>query len=39
MAFYPKTSWLNMAEIAIGILDRQCLDRHLPNRTLLAASH
>ena len=29
--------WLNMAEIEIGILDRQCLDRRLPNRILLAA--
>jgi len=26
-----------MAEIEIGILDRQCLDRRLPNRALLAA--
>jgi hypothetical protein len=25
-----------MAEIEIGILDRQCLDRRLPDRTLLA---
>jgi hypothetical protein len=24
------TSWLNMAEIEISILDRQCLDRRLP---------
>jgi hypothetical protein len=30
-------SWLNMAEIEIGILDRQCLDRRLPTRSLLAA--
>jgi len=30
-------SWLNMAEIEIGILARQCLDRRLPDRTLLAA--
>jgi hypothetical protein len=30
-------SWLNMAEIEIGILDRQCLDRRLPDQTLLAA--
>lgn len=28
-------SWLNMAEIEIGILDRQCLDRHLPNRATM----
>jgi hypothetical protein len=26
-----------MAEIEIGILDRQCLDRRLPNRTALVA--
>ena len=25
-------SWLNMAEIEIGVLDRQCLDRRLPDR-------
>ena len=30
-------SWLNMAEIEIGILDRQCLNRRLPDRTVLAA--
>ncbi len=30
-------SWLNMAEIEIGILDRQCLDRRLPNRDILVA--
>jgi transposase len=30
-------SWLNMAEIEIGILDRQCLDRRLPDRATLAA--
>ncbi len=36
--YTPKhASWLNMAEIEIGILDRQCLDRRLPNRTLLVA--
>ncbi len=29
-------SWLNMAEIEIGILDRQCLDRRLPTRALLS---
>jgi len=34
--YTPKhASWLNMAEIEIGILDRQCLDRRLPNRTAL----
>jgi hypothetical protein len=30
-------SWLNMAEIEIGILDRQCLDRRLPNRAQIIA--
>lgn len=30
-------SWLNMAEIEIGILDRQCLARCAANRTALAA--
>ncbi len=30
-------SWLNMAEIEIGILDRQCLDRRLPTQPLLTA--
>lgn len=30
-------SWLNMAEIEIGILERQCLDRRLPTQSLLAA--
>jgi len=24
-----------MAEIEIGVLDRQCLDRHLPNRATI----
>jgi DDE superfamily endonuclease len=36
--YTPKhASWLNMAEIEIGILDRQCLDRRLPDRTTLTA--
>ncbi len=36
--YTPKhASWLNMAEIEIGILDRQCLDRRLQTRPLLAA--
>jgi hypothetical protein len=36
--YTPKhASWLNMAEIEIGILDRQCLDRRLPDRTLLVS--
>lgn len=35
--YTPKhASWLNMAEIEIGTLDRQCLDRRLPNRAILA---
>ena len=34
--YTPKhASWLNMAEIKIGILTRQCLDRRLPDRRLL----
>lgn len=37
--YTPKhASWLNMAEIEIGILDRQCLDRRLPDRAALEAS-
>lgn len=36
--YTPKhASWLNMAEIEIGILDRQCLDRRLPDRPTLTA--
>ena len=36
--YTPKhASWLNMAEIEIGILDRQCLNRRLPDRAVLAA--
>jgi len=36
--YTPKhASWLNMAEIEIGILDRQCLDRRLPDRATLVA--
>jgi len=34
--YTPKhASWLNMAEIEIGILNRQCLDRRVANRQLL----
>lgn len=34
--YTPKhASWLNMAEIEIGILNRQCLDRRLPDRQTL----
>lgn len=36
--YTPKhASWLNMAEIEIGILERQCLDRRLPDRDTLIA--
>lgn len=36
--YTPKhASWLNMAEIEIGILDRQCLDRRLPDRATIVA--
>jgi hypothetical protein len=34
--YTPKhASWLNMAEIEIGILNRQCLDRRIASPTLL----
>jgi DDE superfamily endonuclease len=34
--YTPKhASWLNMAEIEIGILSRQCLNRRIDNRPLL----
>lgn len=34
--YTPKhASWLNMAEIEIGILTRQCLNRRLPSQQLL----
>jgi hypothetical protein len=34
--YTPKhASWLNMAQIEIGILSRQCLDRRIPSRQLL----
>ena len=34
--YTPKhASWLNMAEIEIGILSRQCLDRRIDSRQLL----
>ena len=36
--YTPKhASWLNMAEIEIGILDRLCLDRRLPNRDAIVS--
>ena len=28
-------SWLNRAEIEIGVLDRQCLDRRIPDQSVL----
>lgn len=35
--YTPKHgSWLNMAELEIGILDRQCLDRRIGDATTLA---
>tara|TARA_E500000305_G_C3979133_1_gene215921 strand:- start:215 stop:568 length:354 start_codon:yes stop_codon:yes gene_type:complete len=34
--YTPKhASWLNMTEIEIGMLDRQCLDRRFPDRDTL----
>lgn len=36
--YTPKhASWLNMVEIEIGVMQRQCLDRRIPNRDVLAA--
>jgi hypothetical protein len=36
--YTPKhASWLNMAEIEIGILDRQCLGRRIGNEPRLKA--
>ena len=35
--YTPKHgSWLNMAEIEIGVLGSQCLDRRIPDREMLA---
>ncbi len=35
--FTPKHgSWLNMAEIELSVLNRQCLDRYIPDRVTLA---
>ena len=35
--YTPKHgSWLNMAEIELSVLARQCLDRRLPDRETLA---
>ena len=34
--YTPKHgSWLNMAEIEIGVMTRQCLDRRIPDRSVL----
>jgi hypothetical protein len=36
--YTPKHgSWLNMAEIELGVLSRQCLDRRVPNKGTLTA--
>jgi len=36
--YTPKQgSWLNMAEIELSVLGRQCLDRRIPDQTTLAA--
>ena len=36
--YTPKHgSWLNMAEIELGVLTRQCLDRRLPDKATLSA--
>ena len=31
----PHSSWLNMVEIEIGVMNRQCLDRRIPNMEVL----
>ena len=36
--FTPKhASWLNMVEIEIGVMVRQCLDRRIPDKATLVA--
>lgn len=36
LRFTPKHgSWLNMAELELGVLHRQCLDRRIPDQTTL----
>ena len=36
--FTPKhASWLNMVEIEIGVMVKQCLDRRIPNKATLVA--
>lgn len=38
MIYTPqKASWLNMAEIELSILSKQCLDRRIGNKEILAA--
>ena len=35
--YTPKHgSWLNIAEIELGVLARQCLDRRIPSREVLS---
>jgi hypothetical protein len=37
LVYTPKHgSWLNVAEIELSVLSRQCLDRRLPERSLIA---
>ncbi len=37
LRFTPKHgSWLNMAELELAVLDRQCLDRRIPDQATLA---
>ena len=37
MVYTPKkASWLNMAEIELSALSKQCLDRRIDNQTALA---
>jgi hypothetical protein len=36
--YRPKhASWLNMVEIEIGVLVAQCLDRRIPDKTILVS--
>jgi hypothetical protein len=38
LRFTPRHgSWLNMAELELSVLSRQCLDRRMPDRATLAA--
>jgi hypothetical protein len=34
----PHGSWLNMAEIEFSVLARQCLDRRIPDKSMLAGA-